>query len=156
MRFWRIQQLKADMREHPLSDRESIPYLIAFVLASLLPSLIVFDDLNHWDLASDTGGLVITLAAIVYLFHRNGGSTGKHFLQRYFAIGFVTSIRCLAAFLVFGIANAAFQDGLGILSDVTTMFDFMTIVACHLFLYWRIGIHISQIATWTARTPNSG
>jgi hypothetical protein len=30
MRFWRIEQLKADMRAEPLSDRESLPYLIDY------------------------------------------------------------------------------------------------------------------------------
>lgn len=55
MRFWRIERLKAEMRAQPLSERESLPYLVAYVALFTLGSGLPIPSFNVLDAMGVTG-----------------------------------------------------------------------------------------------------
>ena len=152
MRFWRVEQLKSEMRAQPLSERESLPYLVVYValftLASGFPNL----GFNLLDAIGNLLSVVIAIVGTIFIYRQNGGTDGRFFLQRYFVIGFVVGIRCVAAIVAGMFVLIAVLDSLGILSDETTLYDFILMVIAEIFVYWRIACHVGDLA---ASTPQS-
>jgi hypothetical protein len=80
----------------------------------------------------------------------NGGSTGTNFLERYFVIGLVVSLRWATVvgfiFLVSGvIIELIFPSRL----DETSWQIAVAALLAEMTLYWRIGKHIGDVAYTT-------
>ena len=157
MYLWRIEKLKAEMAVRPFTDREVLPYLVAWlvllevviVLTTFLPSSV-----NVWDGLEAASGLLLTVVGTLYVFWQNGGSRGEYFLQRYFAVGWVVGVRLivglLPAMLVFYVALEALGSGS---EDSTQWYDFVLITAAEAGFYWRFGHHVRDLASRSARLP---
>lgn len=138
MRFWRIEQLKAEMRAQPLSERESLPYLVVYVALFSLVSGFPNLNFNLLDALETSLSVLIAVVGTILIYRQNGGVNGQFFLQRYFAIGFVVAIRCLVAIVVAMFGLIIVLDLLGVLTDETSWYDLIFIVAAEMLLYWRI------------------
>ncbi|MBA3726938.1 MAG: hypothetical protein H0W86_10925 [Armatimonadetes bacterium] len=130
-----------------------MPYAVTFTAlssAAVSLSLLLGSSLtgiNVWDWLSAGSSFLIGVASTVY--RRNGGSEGKHFLQRMLVIGWVVSLRCLVTFLAIAFLLAAVL-GWGEESDHTTWYEVFLIAVAEAFVYWRIGHHVRDLATWAA------
>jgi hypothetical protein len=149
MRFWRIEQLKAEMRAKPLSDRESLPYLLFYVALAAVASGLSDANPNLLDAMGTFLSVVITIAGTITIYRQNGGIHGQFFLQRYFAIGFVVGVRCFVALGAGMFAMTAFLDSLGRLSDETTLYEFLFLVVAEVTFYWRLARHVRDLADST-------
>lgn len=49
MYFWRIAELKRDSVARPLTEREQLPYLLAFAIFSSACLYLPIDPSNVWD-----------------------------------------------------------------------------------------------------------
>lgn len=146
MYFWRIEKLKTEMAARPLSDREVLPYLVVFVLLSTIACYFPLAVFNVWDGLGALLSIVLVLGGTIYIYLQNGGNTGQHFLQRYFAIGWVVVLRCLVVMVVCEIALLTALEVIGVATDVTTWYEFLFIAITEAVIYWRIGHHVRELA----------
>ena len=150
MYFWNINKLKALLIERPMTEKEVLPYLVAtmllLTLVQYLPNALNLKVLDYLEI------VIVSTAVIVgtfWLYNKNRGDSGSHFLQRYFALGWVVMLRFILfvtpvfiglVFLVsyFGIYN--------IESDATNWIDVLLISISELILYWYFGRHLAEVA----------
>ncbi len=153
MYFWRIKQLKAEMIQQPLTDREVVPYLIASLVviglalaaASHLPATSTLDDYFS---VFNTVALGL---GTYYIYLQNQGANGQHLLQRYIVIGWVIGIRWLVAYLVgtFIITiGVYFSASLPIEASMVMLLIFNVIAV--LVYYWLVGHHVRDVALRTS------
>lgn len=146
MRFWRVEQLKADMRAQPLSERESLPYLVVYAAFFTIASGFPNPGFNFLDAIGDSLSVVIAIVGTIVIYRQNGGIDGRFFLQRYFAIGFVVAMRCLVAIVIGMSVMLAILDSVGTIPDETSLYDLVFLVIAETFLYWRIAHHVRDLA----------
>ena len=99
MYFWRIERLKREMAIRPLSESETLPYLV--VNTTLVTALSYIPDTfsNVWDTLSAIFSTFLAVVGTIYIYRQNGGADGQYFLQRYFAISWVVTLRLLMIFI---------------------------------------------------------
>ncbi len=149
MYFWRIEKLKAEMAARPLSEREALPYLVVFVALSAAVSCIPTTSSNVWDGLGAAWSIMLAVVGTIYIYRQNGGAGGQHFLQRYFAVGWVVAIRWLVVIML---ALAAFYVALAVLGvekEHTEWYDFLFFAIAEAVVYWRIGHHVGDLAQRT-------
>lgn len=146
MYFWRIENLKAEMATRPLSEREALPYLIAFVALSSAVIYLPLPMTTLWDQLAAAWSVLLAVAGTIYIYHQNGGASGHHFLQRYFAIGWVVSVRWFFLIIPPGIVFYALLKGD---TEDTTWDEFLFFAVAEALLYWRIGHHVGDLANKT-------
>lgn len=150
MYFFNLQKLKTQLISKPHSDKELLPYLIAtlllITLIEYLPKSAVY---NQWDYLEIAIVVLFSVFGTLWLYKRNGGDTGSHFLQRYFALGWVALIRVsvfsLPAIIVL-LALGAYAGFIQTELDTKSWFDFLIIVFFELFYYWYLGKHLAEVA----------
>jgi hypothetical protein len=135
------------MVARPLTEREALPYLVVFVLLSTLVCYVPQSLANIWDGLGVIWSLTLAVFGTIYIYRLNGGASGQHFMQRYFAIGWVVSLRCLVFILLISIIYFLTLDVLGTSSETTTWHDFLLYASSESFIYWRIGHHVGNIAS---------
>jgi hypothetical protein len=146
MYFWKIDKLKADLRERQLTESETFKYLIATqVLYGL--AMIPYITYNIWDVYSAIVTLFVTLVGVYYVYKCNNGTTGSNFLQRYLALSWVVGIRSAILFII--PAAVVFYAVFEIYSDVpdyTTPFDVLFGNALFAVFYVLLGKHIKELS----------
>jgi len=166
MYFWRIENLKNEMATRPLSDREVLPYFVAFVVLSAFvinfPQILfnTSDGLlafNTWDGLLAVLSIFLTFAGTIYIYLRNGGNQGRHFLQRYFSIGWVVMLRLSAAVAVcavvfFALLEFVFSETI---TDATAWYDFVILAVAEVCYYWRIAHHVHDVSQRVAPAKES-
>ena len=150
MYFWNIDELKNEMAARPFSEREMLPYLIVFVVLSTASSYVTTAVSTVWDGLGAMWSIALAVVGTIYIYRQNGGASGRHFLQRYFAVGWVIGLRCLV--FVGGAAIIFFVtlDWMGGVSENASWPEFLFGVVAETAMYWRIGHHIRDVAL---RTP---
>lgn len=149
MYFWQIEKLKQALAERPLSDREALPYLVVY--SALYSAAACFPQIMEtmWDLAGAIWTVLVAVLGTIYIYRQNGGREGHHFLQRYFAIGWVVSVRWLAIGVVCLVAYAVPVLFLDPETEGTQWHDFLAIATLEVVVCWRIGHHIHDLARKT-------
>jgi hypothetical protein len=146
MYFWRIEKMKSEMAARPLSEREALPYFVVWVaLSSVIPYLPQKSQ-NAWVGLEALLTLLFTALGTIYIYHRNGGANGQHFLQRYFAIGWVVGMRWMAVLFV---ATVVFYLSLRVGGgdpEGKHWSGLLFYAAAMTALYWRIGHHVGDLA----------
>jgi len=144
MYFWRIEKLKSQMAARSLSERETLPYFVAF---SAISSIILPQtNYNLWDGLGTSWSVMLAVVGTVYVFRENGGAVGKHFLQRYFAIGWVVGIRWLVTLVIVAVAFYGTLMTMNIDTESTSWHDFLFAAVAETGLYWRLGYHVRDLA----------
>ncbi|MBI2929570.1 MAG: hypothetical protein HYY24_28230 [Verrucomicrobia bacterium] len=149
MYFWRIEKLKTEMATRPLSEREALPYLVVFLALSTAVGYIPETVFNIWDGFGAAWSVLLAVIGTIYIYHQNGGAKGQHFLQRYFAIGWVVAIRWLVIIVLAAFAFVGVLEFVGVLNDSTSWYEFLFLAVAETVIYWRIGYHIRDLARKT-------
>ena len=89
----------------------------------------------------------ITIIGTIYCYRCNGGSNGTSFLERYFVIGWVVTIRyiiiiCLPSMIAFGVIGKS----IGFLRDKTSEYEVLLFAVLIAGLYWRLGSNIQHVS----------
>ena len=150
MYFWRIEQLKQRLTTTALTDREVLPYFVIFL--SLISALwfIPASTQNVWDHATTGVSTLLSVFGTIWLYQRNGGAAGHHFLQRYFAVGWVVAVRWAAAVVLLSGGFYSTLYALDILAETMSWQETAFFALAEIVLYWRIGFHIHDLANRTA------
>jgi hypothetical protein len=150
MYFWRIEKLKRRMAARPLSEREVLPYLVVFVALSTAVVYIPQATRNVWDGLGAVWSVLLAVVGSIYIYRQNGGPGGQHFLQRYFAVGWVVGLRWLVVFIGASVAFYGTLAAVGADTDNTPWYDFLFFAVAEAVIYWRIGHHVRDLASRTA------
>ena len=119
MYFWHIEKLKTEMAARPLSAREALPYLIVTVVLPSLMACIPLTNHNLWDWLGAIWSVLLVVFGTIYIYHQNGGANGQHFLQRYFAVGWVVAIRWIVVIVMVAFLYFALMVAFGVSTEST-------------------------------------
>ena len=171
MFFWRIEALKAQLREGPLAQRSAFAYLfIGFFLMNAvlgIPGLwnATTSPTTPWAWATYIVTVALFTGGTYAAYRANGGPEGLDFAARYLALGWVLTIRlfaliflpllllALVAFVVIALAQADGASTTPASEDLAAdwLVELMIMVFVGIF-YWRFVHHFREIATRSA-TP---
>jgi len=151
MYIWDIQQLKKELINNGLSQRETFVYILAFVLLYELLSTVSYL-FPSWKplFTADYIQACVEVATVgigTYLsYYFNGGDAGRQFAERYFSISIVVSIRFMALMLPLSMGYGILVDSIsnnGLLHYNLTAIFISTVM---IGVYWRIIKHIKDVA----------
>jgi len=160
MRLWRIDLLKGQLKEGPLSQRSSFTYILATLLLYTL-AVVAAGPVNagHPVTGLDwlISGLTIALVAggTYAAYRANGGPVGLDFASRCFALGWVLFVRLAillflpAMVLVFvaGGVFGAFQMEEGQMDRAFNWAGAAVGVTFEVIYYSRLVRHLRELAT---------
>lgn len=148
MYFWQLRSLKRKMVARPLSEGEILPYLLVSLTLTTAIAFIPEFSANVWDALSALSSTILTLVGTFYIYRQNGGANGQYFLQRYFAIGWVVTLRWLLIFIITTVILLILLElaSINTFSEETTWYDFLYGTACEVIIYQRIGHHVRDVA----------
>lgn len=151
MYFWNIKKLKALLIERPMTEKEVLPYLIATMLLLTLvqyfPNALHF---NAWDYLEIVIASITVIVGTFWLYRKNFGDKGSHFLQRYFALGWVVTVRFIVFVTPVFIALVFLASNFGLYnaeSEATNWVDTALLTVMEVFLYWYFGKHLADVAS---------
>lgn len=150
MYFWRIKQLKIQLIESPLGDRDVLPYLIAYSATLGLVALVPLQDYNRWDFFSAVVALVGSILGPVWIYRQNGGAAGSHLVERFLAIGWVLAIRFLVFLLPAFLVATLVADMMFEHEGETGWPMVILALAFQVIFYQRFGAHVGDVARRSA------
>ncbi len=161
MYHWNIQALKKELIADALTESQVFAYFMAvLVLETLLFNVAMLtpgtEDKSVWDYIDFVGSVAFTLGGTLVAYRVNGGSAGRAFLSRFFPLMWVLTVRFLAALLaliliatIFMILFSVSLFGTETGSEdfaVLTMADAMLSWAWFLVFYYRLAVHLRDVA----------
>ncbi|WP_437510766.1 hypothetical protein [Sorangium sp. So ce1099] len=126
MIFWNIKALRAALTHGTLPERARFIYLLTFVfVAAAVPEIPANSTpTNAWDSLRSGIAIASTVLGTIWAYHLNGGSHGRHFLERYVALTWVYSLRFMVMVILPGLVLAFITKALLELpTDATGPFD---------------------------------
>jgi hypothetical protein len=149
MYFIKYQPLKDQLRSRSVTDREALPYLVAFsALTAFVCGIPLVDGFNRWDAISTFVSVMLAIGGIIYAYHQNGGPAGNDLIQKYVVLGWVVSFRFILGAIPAIVAVMIVGDLMGLLSwDSTGPFDVACTFVFEAILYQRIGRHIRDTSS---------
>jgi hypothetical protein len=149
MYFWRIERLKREMAICPLSESETLPYLIVYITCTTIFSFVPYTFTNIWDTLSAIFSAFLAVVGTIYIYRQNGGVDGQYFLQRYFAISWVVTLRLLLIGTITIIIFSILLALANVSSEETTWYEFFFLSVFEVIFYQRIGHHVRDVARRT-------
>ncbi|MDQ3310076.1 MAG: hypothetical protein M3497_08100 [Gemmatimonadota bacterium] len=150
MRFWRIQETKADLIEGRVGERETFRYIFASLVfltySSVSVGLYMGQHSPSWNWVDDVTSAFAHAIMVYIAFRANGGASGRNFAARYFAISWVLGIRfyvgvvplVIGGVLLLGLTRTSFPA-------VQPFLPLVGITYLGLF-YWRLYVHVKEVA----------
>jgi hypothetical protein len=159
MYFWRIHSLKADLRRGDLPEQRAFAYLLAtMALFTFIsnPELAENQSPAAWNWGTTLVYIAIVLAGTVAAYRANGGASGRQFLARYFALGWVLGIR-LTAFLL--IPLMLIYGVVALTSGEQSTAAALVLLGCtslwSVVFYARLAVHMREVAAGGAPSPQA-
>ena len=164
MYFWRLKPLKQELQRSPLAASEAVKYAIAYSIAFIGLEYVPIENeaFTLTDALLLLVTLAITVAGISFVYRANGGAGGADFPGRYLALGWVVGVRILvfgllvlAAILTL-IFIAVFVSALLAERELPELPDawlegagITFTLGVYLLYYWRLGLHMRDLASST-------
>ena len=135
-----------------LSEAASFGYFLAIMTFDWLQFTVIATtptpSISPWSSAGSWITFAVTVLGLLYLYRKNGGGAGQHFLRRYFPLSVTIGWKFVGA--MFGILwlipialGGQSQEMLGWSSTVA-------IAAVNVVMFLRIGFHLGSLARETA------
>ena len=149
MRIWKIEELKSEIRQNSIAEKDKFIYLLIYVglgyLCTELPSYFPSENHNTFDYLASAVFVVVTILGTYLCYIANGGSNGHDFCGRYFAISFVISMRFLVLFIPILLALVFYWYNQPLEQEGSTLVETLVFLAWFIALYWRMYVHFTQI-----------
>jgi hypothetical protein len=147
MYFLNIKALKKDLINGPLSEKQTLPYMLAWVSFEGIVQIAPNHTFNNWTIISGIISLIIAILGTYYCYNRNSGINGQYFLQRYISFGWIVGVRMALFIAIPGvILTVAIARLIGDTHAGNTWYSTIIGNTLGVFYYWRIGYHIGQVA----------
>jgi hypothetical protein len=81
---------------------------------------------------------------LLYLYRKNGGATGKQFLQRYFPLSITVGWKFATAnFVIFQLISIVLE---GESKEVLGWSSSVSLAIMNVLMFWRIGVHLKSLS----------
>jgi len=107
-------------------------------------SFPVSAELNKWKIIEAIINVIISIVGLIYVYHRNGGSSGYDIIHKYVVLGWVVVIRYFIVIILIGIIFYLIAGYFGKSSNETTLLDIVFIAVASAIYYERLGRHIAD------------
>ncbi len=151
MYFWKIEDLKRDIKEKQLTEKDRFIYALIFVVFSAigmeLVALMPMENGNIWYILFSVSSVLIVALGTVFVFKANGGSAGTDFLGKYFSISFVVNIRFLVILIPMFIGLMLYYFYVFPENEEmsNTFLGTVPFIIWHAAIYWRVFNHIRDV-----------
>ncbi len=148
MYWWNIEKLKLELAAGPLRPSLAYTYGAIYVVCAAPLGFMPHGAYNGWDTISMLVAATIAFAGIRACYLANGGPNGRDFLDRFFSLSFVVTVRLLPALAIAVVL-------LGLLKgekEEATVVDAITSLLGGL-IYWRTAVHTRSVAGRAAEKP---
>lgn len=144
MYFFSYQPLKEKLRAREVSDRESLPYLLAFLGMTSLAIATTSSGMTSgfWSLLSVAVSVCISIGGGFYAYICNGGKDGFDIVLKYIVLSWIVSVRWFFILFPLLIVGQVFGMALGLATPETGLFDVLLYSALEALIYQRIGRQI--------------
>lgn len=143
MQILSAQPLIERFRNGTFEDSEVEPYFMAYMIFMAIMWLFAFGEANPWEIATGVASVVITIFGVLHLKRQNDDSFANQFLAKYFALGWVITVRMLLisipSMVVF-FSLAAIVGGNDAFAPMGALFT----IAFEILFYWWLGLLIAQ------------
>lgn len=146
MYFWNIECLKEEMATAPLTDRQVLPYLVITLAGLVLGPSGMGTEWNVWDYACVALSTTLAIFGTIHVYRCNGGEHGRHFLQRYFALGWVVMIRLVVFATPVLVLVVSIMEAMGESYEETSWIGFLSGGILECLCYWRLAHHVADVA----------
>ncbi len=153
MYFWKIDKLKDDLKIGILTQKDEFLYALLWVIFYQLSIVVIsYDNIdssnNKYDSISLIIDSILSALGIYYIYIKNGASSGKDFIKRYFSLSLVASIRVMVFSLPLMIIIAILRvvaDDMSI-SVSANLVDIVFMFILNIIYIYLVAKHISDIA----------
>lgn len=111
---------------------------------------------EKWETAEAVSFALIAGLGTVYVYWRNGGAHGHHFLQRYLAISWVVALRWFVWSTPPLLIVSSVSQMSGVEPGTRKVYDTVLLIAVYAATYWRIASHVRDVARATALSAPTG
>ncbi len=145
--LWSAAFITNVLRNEGFSEAATFRYFLAIMAFDSLQFTLIATtptpSISLWSTGGSWATFALTVLGLLYLYRKNGGSTGKQFLQRYFplsiAVGwkFVVAMFAVLWFthvVLAGQSNETLGWGVTVLNT-----------AINILMFWRIGFHLGAL-----------
>jgi len=147
MYFWNTNKLKENLQDKSLTDSEVLPYFILNMIFISIPLSDSWEDYNSWDYFDEVLSFLLPILGTIYAYLKNNGKNGSHFLQRYFSLGWVLSLRFCVLLIIISLflllIDYFITDSL---NSKTQWFESLAFLGVQIGYYYRLGFHIEDVA----------
>jgi hypothetical protein len=143
MQIISAQPLIESFRDGTFEESEVGAYFMAYMIFMAVMWIFAFGELNPWDIAAGVASVVITIFGVLHLKRQNSDSFGNQFLAKYFALGWVITVRMMLLAIPALVVCFAFASIVGGNDAFAPMGALFTIAFESLF-YWWLGMLIAQ------------
>ncbi len=146
--IWSTGFVRDRLRTGRLSEAASFSYFLAIMTFDWLQFTVIATmptpSISPWSSANSWATFALTVFGLLYLYLKNGGGAGQHFLRRYFPLSVTVGWKFVGAmFITLWLVPVALggqsQETLGWSSTVAS-------AAVNIVMFWRIGVHLESLA----------
>lgn len=132
MQMLSAKPLIEKFKNNDFKDEEVAPYFIAYVTLEAITYFFLVGEMTSQIFIENTCTLLITIFGVLYLKRQNNNSFANGFLNKWFSLGWVITVRMFLMLIPICIAFAIFVPTQS--SSFTIFFIFF-----QLFFYWWLG-----------------
>ncbi len=145
--IWSTGFVRDRLHTGRLSDAASFGYFLAFMTFDWLQFTFIATtptpSISPWSSASSWATFAVTVLGLPYLYFKNGGGAGQHFLLRYFPLSVTVGWKFVGAmfgtlWLIPVALGSQSQESVGWSSTVA-------IAGVNVVMIWRIGFHLGSL-----------
>ena len=136
MYFWNIKNLKQDIKEKKLTEKDYFNYFFATTIIGSLGIFLLTSfpiGLENIDITNELLVLLITILGTYYTFKCNKGEKGKNFLGKFTSISFVCLIKYM---LVVSIIE--------IFAELNTLINYIP-TALYVVYFYYVGKNLKEL-----------
>lgn len=156
MYFYSIRRLKERLAVGPLPDRESLPYLLIFILATSLAASLPTQLEDPWDWAELVTSAVMAVAGTWVLYRANGGAHGRDFLHRYIVLGWVATLRFFTMVVPAVLAFLLVAEFAGLRPESKPLFEYALSFFLEVSFVLYFGLHLDDLRDLTDSARRGG
>ena len=136
------------LRNGCLSEAVTFRYFLAIMAFDWLQFTLIATRptprISLWSTVGSWATFAVTLLGLLYLYHKNGGCTGKQFLQRYFPLSITVGWKFVVAmFVVLWLIPVVLA---GQSNETLGWSTTVSLTVINILMFWRIGFHLGSFS----------
>lgn len=144
---WSTSFVKELLLKDQISEAAGFRYFLAIMAFDWLQFTLMATtpraSISAWSATAAWLSVAITVLGLPYLYFKNGGVAGQHFLQRYFALSVTVGWKFVAAMFIASWLVPAVLPGQG--AETLGWSNTAALAFMNILMFWRIGFHLQSL-----------